>query len=86
MTTATGIAEADTDYPPKLSLGEKTKLYLSLAAIVSSTLLTHGVGGIFRDARGAQLLRIHLVHAIVRKMNDSLSDREYQYVLFCFHE
>jgi hypothetical protein len=76
--TAIGAGEADIDYPPKLSMGEKTKLYSSLVGIVSSTLLTHGVGGIFRGASGAQSLRIHLAHAIVRKMNDSLSDREYQ--------
>lgn len=75
--TATAAAE----YPPRLSLGEKVKLYSTATRIASTTCLTHGIGGVFRGKPGARSFRAHLAHAMIRRLSDTLSDREYQYVL-----
>lgn len=68
------------EYPPQLSLAEKVKLYGTATRIASTTCITHGIGGVFRGSRGARTLRVHLAHAMIRRLSDTLSDREYQYV------
>ncbi|CRG82861.1 Steryl acetyl hydrolase 1 [Talaromyces islandicus] len=69
------------EYPPRLSLAEKVKLYSTATRIASTTCITHGIGGVFRGEKGALSLRVHLAHAMIRRLSDTLSDREYQYLL-----
>lgn len=70
---------AAAEYPPQLSLAEKVKLYGTATRIASTTCITHGIGGVFRGASGARSFRVHLAHAMIRRLSDTLSDREYQY-------
>lgn len=66
------------EYPPKLTVAEKVSLYSKLTGIATSTLITTAISAPWRGDEGAKSLRMHLMHAIVRKLNDRLSTREYQ--------
>lgn len=68
------------EYPPQLSFAEKLRLYNTATKIALKTCITHGIGGIFRGSASARSLRVHIAHAMIRRLSDSLSDREYQYV------
>jgi hypothetical protein len=72
-----------TEYPPRLSLAEKVRLYGTATRIASTTCITHGIGGVFRGESGARSFRVHLAHAMIRRLSDTLSDREYQYACLC---
>ncbi|KKA25936.1 6-hexanolactone hydrolase [Rasamsonia emersonii CBS 393.64] len=69
------------DYPPRLSVAEKASLCCTLLASATSTLLVHGTKGIFRGRKGAKHYSVHLAHALVRTLNDTLTTRQYQYLL-----
>jgi hypothetical protein len=69
------------EYPPQLSFAEKVSLYSKLTTIATSTLISTAIGAPFRGEKGAKSLRMHLTHAVVRKLNDNMSTREYQYVI-----
>ncbi|KAH8703697.1 Alpha/Beta hydrolase protein [Talaromyces proteolyticus] len=83
MTTSSRTAKAakQEEYPPQLSLTEKLKLYTTATRIASTIAVTHGLGGIFRGASGASSFRVHVAHALIRRLSDTLTDREYQYLL-----
>lgn len=66
------------EYPPKLTFAEKVSLYSKLTTLATSTLITTAVRAPWRGDTGAKSLRMHLTHAIVRKLNDNMSTRQYQ--------
>jgi hypothetical protein len=88
--TMTDLKASAFSYPPRLSFTEKAQVYGKLATVATSALIKTAVRAPFRGNNGAKSLRMHFSHAMIRKMNDSLTTRQYQcvdtlFLLLFFH-